>query len=327
MVDLFFILSGFIISYVYVADRKSHLPRSEVKAFLQTRFARIYPLHVFSLLYLTTFTLGSALVLWIAGRPHDQLGRRAFVDWIVQLVLLNAWAPHHFEWNIPSWSISAEVFAYLLFPILVASHVRNRRAAEATLLAALVAFYALIGATTGNLDVVVGLAPLRCLAGFALGMLLYFNRSLVSNTSDRCLTILQIVATFASLMILASYLSDPLVIPAFGLLIFTTWTDRGSVARLLSMRLPRWLGEISYSVYLLHVPLAATTWFIWIRVEKHLGLSPPLTRSIWLVLIFAVVLSMSTLSYKHVELPARRAMLRRWHSKRPPTGDVAVAAP
>jgi peptidoglycan/LPS O-acetylase OafA/YrhL len=327
MVDLFFVLSGFIISYVYAADRKAKMPWSELKSFLVTRFARIYPLHVVGLLYLTLFTVASTLLLALTGREYTALGPRAFGDWLAQLLLLNSWVPNHFEWNVPSWSISAEAFAYFLFPLIVAAHVRGRRTAEFVFLAASLAFYAFVIATSGNLDITVGLAPARCIAGFVLGVLIYFHRGIALQLSDRALSLLQLVAIGWALAALATWTADPLIIPAFALIVFSTWPDRGVIASLLSKALPRWLGEISYSVYLLHVPIGATLWFLWSHVEPRLGLGSALSRTIWLSMTFFAVLSVSTLSYKYVELPARRALLRWAGRRRPPAGDVVIAAP
>jgi peptidoglycan/LPS O-acetylase OafA/YrhL len=327
MVDLFFVLSGFIISYVYIADRQTSLPRSETKSFLLTRFARIYPLHLFSLAYLTVFTIASMLILSISGRSYVPLEPAALVDWLVQLLLLNAWLPHNWEWNIPSWSISAEAFAYLIFPLIVAAHVHQRRPTQLVLLAASIAFYSYVAATSASLDIVVGLAPLRCIAGFALGMFLYFHRSLVRSASDRLLSLLQLLAASCAALALAFSVSDPLVIPAFALLVFATWTDRGVVASVLSTRIPQWLGEVSYSVYLLHVPIGATIWFVWGRLEPRLGLDPGISRGLWLCIVFTAVLTASHITYKHIELPARRSLLRWWGHRRPPSGDVVIAAP
>src|SRR5262249_48301756 len=103
--------------------------------------------------------------------------------------------------------------------------------------------------------------------------------------------------------------------------------DRGIVASLLSRRVPQWLGDISYSVYLIHVPIGATLWFLWAHVEQRLGFAPPVARIIWLSLMFSVVLAVSTLTYQYVELPARRAVLRWWGRRKPPAADVVIAAP
>ena len=164
MVDLFFLLSGFILCYVTNAELG--ITASQARTFLRDRVARIYPLHVFALVSLTAFTLLSAGLLAAAGRVHEDLG--SFADWLSQLLLLNAWRPAQSEWNVPSWSISAEAFAYIIFPLLVNLWAAHQRLTQVAVLGCSLAFSVFAGR---SLDITVGIAPLRCFAGFGLGML------------------------------------------------------------------------------------------------------------------------------------------------------------
>ena len=327
MVDLFFILSGFIISYVYRADRDAAISIADTKAFLFTRFARIYPLHLGSVIYLLVFTAGSTALLAAAGHANTPLTAKDLNNWLLQLALLNAWIPGYDAWNTPSWSISAEMFAYLLFPVIVALHVRTRRLTRTALLSVSFGFFIYVEGTTGSLDIIAGLAPLRCLAGFSLGMLLYFYRSRALVASDALLSASQLVAVVWLMIGLIYKISDPLIIPAFALIVFATWPDRGVIARLLSRRSFQWLGDISYSVYLLHVPIGATLWFFWSHLVLRLGLAPAIARVMWLAFAFATVLFISTLSYRHIEVKARRGLLKWWGSRKPPSLEPTIAAP
>jgi peptidoglycan/LPS O-acetylase OafA/YrhL len=327
MVDLFFILSGFIISYVYRADRATRMSGAETRSFLFTRFARIYPLHFVSAVYMLLFAAGSTTVLALSGHSYQPLHAKDLTDWLLQLVLLNAWIPGYDAWNIPSWSISAEMFAYLLFPAIVAAHVIKDRLSRAALLAISLAFYAYIAATSGSLDIIAGLAPLRCIAGFGLGMIIYHHRSQVLRASDFVLSAIQVVALLWACWALVYKVSDPLIIPAFVLIVATTWPDRGLAAKLLSLRPFQWLGEISYSVYLLHVPIGATLWFFWVHIEPRLGLAPPTARVLYLVIVFATVLGASVLTYRMIEVPARRSLMRWWQPRKQLSEGALIAAP
>lgn len=302
MVDLFFVLSGFIISYVYEAERRMSV--DDIRAFFRARFARIYPLHVFALMSLTAFALGSSALLEMTGHKQPDLG--SFGDWFRQLILLNAWVPARTEWNVPSWSISAEAFAYLLFPFAVAAYVASSRPTQAIIIVGALSFYALIGR---SLDVTVGLAPVRCIAGFGLGMLLFFHRHKCRQLP--WLSPLQITAAIWILLALIFPIPDPLIIPPFAALVFLTWEDRGLVAKILSTRPLHWLGDISYSVYLMHVPIGTVVWFVWLRVAPYLGLGDAISRVLLLCLVFASVLGVSTLTYTYVEKPCQRALRRR----------------
>ena len=100
-VTWFYTLSGFILAVVHAGLR----PR-EAPAFWWARLARIYPLFVFSL-------VAHALV-------SGETPARAPVDWLLQLSLLHAWSPSHaVSLNLPGWSISVEAAFYALFPALI----------------------------------------------------------------------------------------------------------------------------------------------------------------------------------------------------------------
>ena len=233
--------------------------------------SRIYPLHVFALLSLTAFTIASSAVLAATGHEPPFLG--SVGDWLNQLFLLNAWIPAEAKWNIPSWSISAEAFAYFLFPLLVTAYVVGSRITQAILFASSLLFYVLIGT---SLDIVVGLAPLRCLAGFGLGMLLFYHRDTRPCHSP---PYGRGPHWHRDLLALAIPVRDSLIIPAFALYVFATWRDEGVLASFLSRRFIHWLGEISYSVYLMHAPVRAVIWCVWIRLEPRFGLDPALSRT------------------------------------------------
>ena len=111
-VDVFFILSGFILGYVYVPDVSN--PKINYKDFLVKRIARIVPLH-----YLTILAIGlMAVVAWHFGIPTDKAYHLNELP--SQLLMVHAW-PYFLSqpWNGPSWYVSISFFAYLfLVPLL-----------------------------------------------------------------------------------------------------------------------------------------------------------------------------------------------------------------
>ena len=121
-VDFFFILSGFIIAHVYGKQLAKGIDISYTKKFLWARFSRIYPLHFF-----TTSLLVLATLIAPKFTPEIVDGSwNAFFNWSFlpgQFLLINAMTKYHaLTWNIPSWSIGAEWWSYLLaigiFPLL-----------------------------------------------------------------------------------------------------------------------------------------------------------------------------------------------------------------
>ena len=158
-------------------------------------------------------------------------------------------------------------------------------------------------------------------------MIVYHYRAQILRASDPLLSAVQVTALLWACLGLAYKVNDPLIIPAFLMIVASTWVDRGIVAKLLSLRPFQWLGEISYSVYLLHVPLGSALWFFWSRSAPRLGVNPPVGRVMWLVFVFAAVLIGSTLSYHAIEVPARRGLMRWWGARNQPAQGALIPAP
>ena len=112
-VDLFFLLSGFIITYNY-SERLEHPTWPAYRQFLGLRLARFYPVHIATLATI-------ALLVALAALVHHPLhGSFTVVDAVRQLLLVVTWGPESssLSWNQPAWSISAEWAAYLCFPFI-----------------------------------------------------------------------------------------------------------------------------------------------------------------------------------------------------------------
>ena len=122
-VDVFFILSGFIISYNYAArfdaqplqvrGQNGGTWRRMYGRFLWLRLARLYPVHLITLLAVLGMYLASQM-LNVKLNLESGYGP---IDFVRNLFLVHAWGSFDFNWNGPAWSISAEWFAYLLFPV------------------------------------------------------------------------------------------------------------------------------------------------------------------------------------------------------------------
>lgn len=314
MVDLFFILSGFIISYVY--DRQGK-PVMQFAPFLMKRLIRLCPLHIFCLFLYLFCKIALFGMLAMAGKPVAHFWDDAdFLKFFAQLFLVHAWLPTPSGWNIPSWSISAEIFAYCLFPFAALGLRRWGGVASMALLAASIAYYAYVGAGTGSLDVVYGTAPLRCLAGFLLGMLVCRYSARVAGLSPGLVSAGQFLAVAAMLLFLAFPVNDVLIIPPFILLIALTWTDAGWLSRFLSRRTFQFLGEISYSVYLTHVPLFVLLFPLTLAFGARLGLDPLGARALFFAVGTTAVIAFSCCTYRFIEVPARNWHNRKWEARR-----------
>jgi peptidoglycan/LPS O-acetylase OafA/YrhL len=116
-VDLFFALSGFILTHTYLTRLGPRISWPGARHFLWLRLARIYPVHfvmlnVAGLAVLAQQKFGSS----VAG-SRDWLNA---TDYLKQVLLIHEWGPNPQRgWNFPAWSLSMEWLAYLVFPVLV----------------------------------------------------------------------------------------------------------------------------------------------------------------------------------------------------------------
>jgi peptidoglycan/LPS O-acetylase OafA/YrhL len=308
MVDLFFVLSGYILSYANGVEKFTGAP--SVKTFMVSRLVRIYPLHAFCLLYLV---LGAG----IGDLAFGMIGRDpVFADWswdslkllLAQVTLTNGWFLTQSGWNTPTWSISVEMLAYLAFPILLVAFKRWGTPFVILVVAAIMLFYGAIGVTSGSLDVIGRVAILRCLAGFAIGMLIFRYRASAAGLSDLGATVLQLVSVAGILVVLAFRPNDVLIVPAFVLLVIATIWDRGLLGWLTGTRLLQFLGEISYSVYLNHACLLILVTPFWGLIASRAAAFVALPPAAYIPVFFSCVLIVSYVTYRWVELPSRKRL-------------------
>jgi peptidoglycan/LPS O-acetylase OafA/YrhL len=311
-VDLFFILSGFVIWYNYAARIRSG-GAPQIRLFLWRRFARIWPLHAAILGAFVAF----ALVLRATGR--DAAGY-PFAELPLHFALVQNWGfTRDLAWNHPAWSISTETAAYLLFPVwaLAARWDRLSRAALGAVAAALCgAVWALFAANgeTGLGSNIAGLGLWRCLAEFALGTVLCLvwqsPGGLGGGRFGYALAALGWIGLGFFLPV-----PEPLLVPAaFALGLATLLQARGGVQRALGSRVAVYLGEVSYSTYLAHFLLFIVWKLVFVDASLQLG---------WAGLggFVAVLAALSAALYHGLEKPAQRWLNRhppRWASASPP---------
>ena len=303
-VELFFVLSGFILCHVYLAAAGEK--RFSYRGFLWARIARFYPLHLATLIGVGVLALGAvAAGMAVDG---DILSWRSLP---ANLLMVHAWglAPDA-GWNHRSWSISAEWFAYLAFPAFafIAWKLRRRPVmAVAGALVLLGSLYAGFQAVTGRslTEATIRWGALRIVPCFAYGCALYlvYRRAPLGRAG--------LIAAFAAvLMIAAAALSlwDGIIVALAGALILALASLPNARAGWLASRPAVYLGEISYSVYMVLVPWQLLAVNLAAKAteapDKHLQLF------VWLAVLAALPV-VAAVSYHLVEYPARRA-LRGW---------------
>ena len=337
-VTFFFVLSGFVLTYAY-HERIGN--RIQVKRFLFNRFARIWPLHFVCLLIATVLIYCDSR---LETAPFWQkFAANAFLlqSWIPA----SDWV---FSFNAVAWSISTEAFFYALFPILMFAGGKRSftRIAIAIIVAASFVLFVHSFSKTNwhELDYLrVGhVNPIVRLPEFCFGILAgrYFlwtrveshvseKRSLMSRfgwTLMEAVSVLAVItlcywvtnqrfrlhfetsswgSVFLSSWFRVAYPALPM---AIVVLIFGY--GKGLIGGLLSTKLMSYLGNISYSFYMIH--------FLVLRTISLASISyGPLTG--WYVagLAFLFSVGLSVLLFEFVELPAKQWLLHLYDGSRP----------
>lgn len=293
-VDLFFVLSGFVIALSYQAEL--HRSAASYRAFLWKRLARIYPVHIAAVaIFAATLALHTPDIdLSISGL-------------IATLTLTHAWAvPIDLTWHSVSWSISAEWAAYLCFPLIALATKR------ATPMAALCAIAALFGL----LSIAIAIGPWRdgyaygmhrIAVEFTAGVLLFrlWAQHKVAINRGTCLALAGLLIGANVLDGIAGSGTAQVALPilacvvVYGLACADGWLA-SAFARL------EHLGHISYSLYLVHMLVFALA----IAAIESVGLNRNVA-AVYGAIALSVALSLlaSEAMYRFVEKPARTWML------------------
>lgn len=291
-VDLFFVLSGFVLSMVYGPwfDDRPGAGLRRAPAFMVRRIARIWPLHAVMLIVAVAVGLG------------DQ-ATPSLRQFIANLVLIQGWGLSA-AINPPAWSISTEMLAYLLFPLLAWPLLRGRfgiglgLATVAVALTLCLTFAPPLGpARRGLLDLYrnYSLLPLlRCLAGVVLGMVTWrlgqnpaVQRSFSGPWAGPA-------AMGTMLMLLVVPGSDLVIYALLPAIVLGLHFGRGPGWRLIGSGPIHALGVISYAIYLTHFFL------LW-----HIPIEDPAT---WSVAYFAATLATAIIAHRLIDRPARAAL-------------------
>lgn len=320
-VTFFFVLSGFILTYVY-ADRLTSyrdLPR-----FYFTRWARIWPLHLVTLvIYILCFM--KLAHIYNHAAPTQKL--------IANVLLLHSWVPNYgwcFSYNGVSWSISTEAFFYLMFPLLIL----NRRWFWGKYFFASVVIAAYVGVVFVKSDAInqshwASVLPLmHCfplvrlfefMTGMAVARLFLALPRLL--TERRYLWKDSLIEIGAIGLLLAYYfyqfyfprtsqwpqmfyVLSAKIGPVFfyAILIFFFSYTRGIIGRFMGSRIMVYLGEISFAFYMIHLIL--------IKLMQGYHFQPlPMYHGGVMVAALLISIAAASLLYHVVEVPAKASLL------------------
>ncbi|MDQ1473943.1 MAG: hypothetical protein QOJ99_5423 [Bryobacterales bacterium] len=294
-VQTFFVLSGFVLARSYT---RSTWGRGELVKYAAARFARIYPVYVLSLVIVSPFIFDSMM------RPTRTSSVKAGLLFNYAFVLQGWTGNLGVGWNTPAWTLSCEFFFYLFFPLLfIWLRDASKRTLAVVLAAALVAPVLLAHA-----GVPWTWKPVHHLADFAAGIATarLFGIIDVSFMRGRGAWLYLPALLFGGLLIINPWVMEGTYgdvntgLRALNVLaLLGLGLGSGLAARLLSMRLPEYLGKASYSMYILHVPVL--WWY-----SKWAMYQTMMPRLMAAALYLAIVIAVATLSFELVEKPVNR---------------------
>jgi len=297
-VDLFFVVSGYVIASQYMSrvDTPAAIGR-----FLWRRLARIYPLHLATL----TFYVMIALAAHLGLASGDNPARYPFSDLPAQLLLLHAFDGDRLTFNFPSWSLSAEMFCYLLFPIMAAIAAGHRRWILTFVIGAVVAnsLWAALAGTAPWAEWINQGGAFRAVPAFVLGVTCHLYRNRLAQAPAIPGGLVIALIAFMAFGWLLSPMGALAAVYAIALLAIQA--DCNGRATLLStLGLDRW-APLTYSCYMLHIPVATVVISFGARL---LHLDAGAGKLILAPIAIAVLAAASVASLRWFETPLRRAL-------------------
>jgi peptidoglycan/LPS O-acetylase OafA/YrhL len=333
-VGVFFVLSGFVLSYAHEPELCHRWSWRESRRFLYNRFARIYPGYV----------VGLMLVMPIVGfelaKSHVPVDKgKESVTALLNWTLLQTWIPSMAaSWNGPAWSLSNEAFFYLTFPIVGVWLWKITRKREVAFVSLALWASGLVGPMIavllpihgfGNVPATSPLAdadpfwsnffkyyPLLHLPDFCIGIaagkLFRILRNEKSSLAGRGYLIygpaliLELMVLFEGNRIPYPLLHNALLLPLHGALILgLALSGRGPV-RVLSNSAVVFLGHASYAMYIIHLPFS-----IWLNFVIRPFL-PGRPSGVPVMLAYLVlVICLASLQFRWIEQPANK-ILKTW---------------
>jgi peptidoglycan/LPS O-acetylase OafA/YrhL len=308
-VDLFFVISGIVIAYTYQGRIKNMQSYGD---FMLRRMARLYPLHFITLLF---YVIIGLFALMGALKVNDML-KYNFDMLIPNLLLVHAWFPNGvISFNYVSWSISAEFFVYLLFP-LISLALANNLLRCICLLLALIVFamtmsHLIFGETFTRLVWNGGI--LRAAPSFAFGVFICQHRSqLIALLSKVNLSAAFHILCAITVGLMLGRAPDYMILPfIWSLVACGFFCDIQGTRTCLAHRYLSGFGYLTYSIYMLHTVVA--TIFTAVLFPKLLGISFS-ADLISLILSCFILLALSWFSYHYFEQPLRQWLNRRGQS-------------
>lgn len=341
-VDLFFALSGFILTHTYLTRLGPKASWSGSLNFWWLRLARIYPVYFVMLNVAGLAALAQGIVTGEGRRDWMTLP-----SYLEQVLMIQEWGPNPSRgWNFPAWSLSMEWLAYLFFPLLVLIlwRVKDRLSPIAL---AVIAFLCLtpllyIGIVRDDDPFLVQgwASTIRIATEFTAGSFTYLavRRWQDNAEAKRAAHVLAWLIPFVILGIAVTLGNVPglqweglpdeaprgyvVIIPLLVLWLGALALSNGAPSRFLSRHTLVLGGFISYSLYLIHI-----VWYgLWRAGMQVIGVEGGPIYLISTLFLIASTIGLAYLMWRFVEEPAREWMRSKAGARKVPTEEAGEQA-
>lgn len=332
MLTIFFVFSGFVVAMMY---GESIQDGSGVARFLLKRLGRLWPLHLAMLLFLLLFVMLRLVVVQATGM---EVSHAPFTEgtnipaFFENIFFVQSWGwDKPMTWNYPAWTISTEIAAYLVLCTICllvrAAGARIALGIVCAVIAGIVYYYQADQWTRiGELASV----P-RAIMEFFMGFTVFFIARRFPYKSFWIGSILEVgtlVATIGGSFLRLDGFWLLLISFAFMLMVYAFANQRGIISHLVKAKPLVWLGDISYSIYLTHVPIIFVTCAVvavaarqvgvelWVMTETIAGPREVMDfGGMWvmngmLVALVVTVIAVSAVTHRFIEQPCRAWVAR-----------------
>lgn len=304
-VSFFFILSGFILAYSY-SNKVKTLSHLELKNFYIARFAKIYPIHIL------TFFLAIPYYFFIPLKHEPILYVfQAFTN----ILLIQSFIPFgNISFNGVSWSLSDELFFYALFPFLIVISFKCLKSIKGMLIFSLSLWLAIVIFISNFFSEINDfntwftyyfpvIRIVEFIVGITIGLVFLEIKNNFSKFSSIFYSFLEISAI--TLLIMIVIISPDFIqnlrygliyTPFLAFLIFAFSFQKGYISKLISKRIFVYLGEISFSFYMIHNLVLSYIFFLW---------KPNIEAYLLITSCFIISLILSSILYHFFEEPMR----------------------
>lgn len=303
-VHLFFALSGMVFYLIYSENVASG--NEKAYPFFVKRFSRIYPLAIFTTIYMLLIkdVCMSIDPIYFKFQAND------LKNFMVSAFLLQAWGIGDlYSFNVNQWSISVEMFLYIVF-FCVCRHPRLFITLLLVIFSSAIMFTGYINQFDFvNFSIVIGV-----IGFFAAGMSYYIYLYIKAGSSARqWVWLLGLINALMWGFIFISYRTQDINFYTYAVSVFVfpltiLWLSLIEIKNRYLIRCSEFLGDMSYPFYLIHYPLQVT----FVAITTYMGFSRQIYSSSWMFMLFMIVLlGLCMLSYHRFERPLQSWLRRK----------------